>query len=71
MKKIVVVDDIVILDEGDKVPADGVILESYGFGVDESLLTGESISVYKSEKEDKENHFKLNMVYSGTIVTNG
>lgn len=69
--KEVVVDDIVILDEGDKVPADGVILESYGFGVDESLLTGESISVYKSEKEDKENHFKLNMVYSGTIVTNG
>lgn len=42
-----VVGDIVLLEEGDKVPADGVILEAQGLGVNESALTGESEVVYK------------------------
>ena len=40
-------------------------------GINESHLTGESAIVYKNSKEDDSNHFKLNMCYSGTTVTNG
>lgn len=67
----VVVGDIVILEEGDSVPADGKVLYAQSFGVNESALTGESDVVYKNCKQDKENHFKLNMCYSGTNITNG
>lgn len=67
----VVVGDIVLLGEGDSVPADGKLLYTQSLGVNESSLTGESLVVYKNCKEDKDNHFKLNMCYSGTNVTNG
>ena len=67
----IVVDDIIILDEGDKVPADGIIIYSQSLGINESILTGESDIVYKRQKKDEENHFKLNMCYSGTNVING
>lgn len=67
----VVVGDIVLLAEGDSVPADGKILYAQSLGVNESSLTGESQVVYKNCKEDKDNHFKLNMCYSGTNITNG
>ena len=66
-----VVGDIVLLEEGDNVPADGKLLFVQSFGVNESLLTGESDIVYKSCDEDMNNYFKINMCYSGTIVTNG
>ncbi len=67
----VVVGDIVLLEEGDSVPADGKLLYNQSLGVNESSLTGESLVVYKNCKEDNNNHFKLNMCYSGTNVTNG
>ena len=67
----IVVGDIVLLEEGDKVPADGKVLYTQSLGVNESSLTGESEIVYKNTKSDKDNHFKLNMCYSGTDVTNG
>jgi Ca2+-transporting ATPase len=60
----VVPDDIVILHEGDRVPADALVLESENLTIDESLLTGESAPVIK--KEDSEN-----TVYSGTLVVQG
>ncbi len=44
----VVVGDIVILSEGDRVPADGVLLTSLNLMADESLLTGESLAVNKT-----------------------
>jgi Ca2+-transporting ATPase len=43
----VVVGDILILESGDRVPADGVLLESDGISADESMLTGESKAVRK------------------------
>ena len=67
----VVVGDIVLLEEGDSVPADGKVLYGQSLGVNESSLTGESEVVYKNTKDDDVNHFKLNMCYSGTNVTNG
>ena len=67
----IVVGDKVILEEGDKVPADGKVLYAQSLGINESSLTGESEVVYKTIEEDKDNHFKLNICYSGTDVTNG
>lgn len=62
--KYLVPGDIVQLSQGDKIPADGILLESTGLMVDESLLTGESVPIEKS-------HNKSNHVYMGTIVTMG
>lgn len=67
----IVVGDIVFLEEGDKVPADGEVLYAQSLGVNESSLTGESEIVYKNTQRDSENHFQLNMCYSGTDITNG
>lgn len=69
--KDVVVGDIVLLDEGDKIPADGLILELQGLGVNESALTGESAVVYKKLQDDSDERFKLNVCYAGCDVTNG
>lgn len=67
----IVVGDIVFLEEGDRVPADGEVLYAQSLGVNESYLTGESDIVYKNTKVDNDNHFKLNICYSGTDITNG
>ncbi len=57
--------DIVVLESGDKIPADGTVIESYDLSVNESSLTGESLPILKS-KEDKDNQ-----VYFGTAVASG
>lgn len=66
--------DIVLLTEGDRVPADGRLIDTLNLEVDESMLTGESRAVSKNTKElvDKTPLAeRFNMVYSGTIVTRG
>lgn len=66
--------DIVIVQAGQRIPADMRIIESHNVRVDEALLTGESGSVYKSsityEKEVPLSDRK-NMLYSGTYVLSG
>ncbi len=69
--KDLVVGDIALLEEGDKVPADGKILELQGLGVNESALTGESAVVYKKLHDPASEHFKLDMCYAGCDVVNG
>jgi len=64
----VVPEDVIILNEGDRVPADGVILETSNLTIDESILTGESIPV---NKEPHTENSKNGNVYSGTLVVNG
>ena len=59
--KDLVVGDIVLLEEGDKIPADGLILELQGLGVNESALTGESEVVYKKLEDNSAEHFKFVM----------
>ncbi|MCX5707884.1 MAG: cation-translocating P-type ATPase [Candidatus Omnitrophica bacterium] len=72
----VVKDDIIILREGDRVPADAVILSCSNLSVDESLLTGESIHVRKSESDGRRPAQRpggddLPFVFSGTLVVQG
>jgi Ca2+-transporting ATPase len=55
-------DDIVILSEGTRVPADGTLVEITHLEIDESILTGESLAVMKVHGET---------VFSGTLVTKG
>lgn len=61
----VVVDDTLILREGDRVPADAVIISASNLLVDESLLTGESIAVQKFVGPGSQ------LVFSGTMVVQG
>lgn len=67
--------DVVVLEPGDIIPADVRILEAYNFTVDESVLTGESQPVVKSEKPLKKTtkaiHKAANIAFSGTTVSSG
>lgn len=72
----VVPGDVLILREGDRVPADGVMLFCTNFLADESLLTGESLAVRKSQWDGKTRSERpggddLPFVYSGTLVVQG
>ncbi|MHB8101401.1 MAG: cation-translocating P-type ATPase [Methanosarcina sp.] len=74
----VVIGDILILREGDRIPADGVVLFCANLLVDESLLTGESLAVRKSEstgliplQPGQPGGDDLPFVYSGTLVIQG
>ncbi len=61
----IVVGDSIMIEEGTCVPADCFIVSSNDFSVNESILTGEALSVYKDQS--KEN----NLLYSGTTVGSG
>ena len=75
--------DIVIVEAGDRIPADGFFIESSGIVVDESLLTGESVGVNKEAKQYKMNTSQLkvengqksskknNIGFMGTTVVKG
>jgi Ca2+-transporting ATPase len=72
----VVKGDILILREGDRIPADGIVLSCTNLMVDESLLTGESLAVRKSEWDKVSRPMQqggddLPFVYSGTLVIQG
>lgn len=72
--KDIVPGDIVLLEAGDMIVADGRIIENYSLQVNESALTGESTNVEKSEAvlaEDTPLAERSNMVYSGSLVTYG
>lgn len=61
----IVIGDCVQLEEGAFIPADGIILSSNDFSVNESVLTGESLAVFKSNESDNK------QVFQGTIVASG
>ncbi|HAZ28604.1 MAG TPA: ATPase [Candidatus Magasanikbacteria bacterium] len=66
--------DILFLDAGDKIQADGRILECVHFQVNEASLTGESVAVKKMQttlKKDTPIADQKNMVFRGTVVVNG
>jgi Ca2+-transporting ATPase len=73
----VVVGDVVLLAEGDRVPADAVLVHALNFSTDESLLTGESVPVRKracdakTQAMGKPGGDDLPFVFSGTLVVSG
>ncbi|SDF41288.1 cation-translocating P-type ATPase [Cellulophaga baltica] len=60
-----VLGDCIMVEEGTIIPADGVIIHSNDFSVNESLLTGESMAVFKDIQSKK------NQCYTGTTVASG
>ena len=68
--------DLVVLSEGDRVPADGLLRQALHLSIDESLLTGESVPVRKvasvdDHPLDRPGGDDLPSVFSGTLVTGG
>jgi Ca2+-transporting ATPase len=61
----IVLGDLIQTEEGTFIPADGIIIQSNDFSVNESILTGESLSVFKNEKS------KINQIFQGTIAASG
>ena len=72
----VVTDDLIVLQEGDRVPADATIIQSVSLLADESLLTGEPVPVRKNEWDNVEKITQpggddLPFVYSGSMIVQG
>jgi len=61
----IVVGDSLMVEEGTSVAADGIIVHSNDFSVNESLLTGESLAVYKDANSN------ISTIFRGTTVTSG
>jgi len=57
--------DLVVLGSGDRIPADGKLIEGVGLLVNEAILTGEEEAVIKTEKEES------NLLFMGTAVISG
>jgi Ca2+-transporting ATPase len=68
--------DVLVLNEGDRVPADAILRRSGSLSIDESLLTGESVPVRKvpsdrSTELERPGGDDLPSVFAGTVVTSG
>ena len=63
----VVVNDLVVLSTGDRVPADGIIV-SGKISLDEAMINGEAKEVYKEAGTDKTSLFMGTVVYSGSAL---
>ena len=64
----VVVNDLILVEDGGMIPADAKIIEAHDFTVNESILTGESLSVSKDEFSESPLIFQGTMVDSGNCV---
>lgn len=73
----VVPGDIIILKEGDRIPADAELFWTRNLSVDESLLTGESVPVRKNPSREESGALKkierenISIIYSGSLVVQG
>ena len=67
--------DLMVINEGVKIPADGEIIKANDLCVDESSLTGESIGVWKvtidNMEKDNSDYWRKDYCYAGTLVTQG
>ncbi|MFY7740656.1 MAG: cation-translocating P-type ATPase [Flavobacterium sp.] len=61
----IVLGDFIQIEEGTFIPADAIIIQSNDFSVNEAILTGESLSVFKNEASE------IKQVFQGTIVATG
>ena len=70
-RKEIVVGDIVLLDQGDEVPADGLLLEATSLEVNEAAFTGESVPARKNAGESLGGTFASNQLLRSTMVVDG
>lgn len=63
--------DLVVLSQGDKVPADGVLVEAVNLSVEEAVLTGESMPVKKVKAQNLKLKTNKNLAFMGTTVSSG
>lgn len=63
--------DLLVLEEGDRIPADSKLIQINSLQVDESLLTGESVPVDKSHDSKDDPEGKKSFIYMGTVITRG
>jgi P-type Ca2+ transporter type 2C len=61
----IVLGDFIQVEEGTFIPADAIIIQSNDFSVNEAILTGESLSIFKNETSE------IKQVFQGTIVATG
>lgn len=61
----IVLGDFIQIEEGTFIPADATIIQSNDFSVNEAILTGESLSIFKNEESE------IKQVFQGTIVATG
>ncbi|WP_304518239.1 HAD-IC family P-type ATPase, partial [Cecembia rubra] len=64
----IVIKDLILVEDGDLIPADGKIIEAHDFSVNESMLTGESLSVSKDQFSESPMIFHGAMVDTGNCV---
>lgn len=73
--KFLVPGDVIVYEAGDIIPADTRVIQSYNTLVDEAHLTGESVSIEKTEKPIQQEGLKLyemkNLLFAGSKVVNG
>jgi Ca2+-transporting ATPase len=67
----VVPGDVVVLHEGDRVPADATVLSATSLSVDESIITGESLAIDKVPRTGDDSEPERHTIYSGSLVTRG
>jgi P-type Ca2+ transporter type 2C len=63
-----VIGDVIHLEDGQLIPADAIILSQHDFAVDESILTGESLPVYKAENAENKEIFRGTNIVSGSCI---
>ncbi len=74
VSELITVGDIILLNSGDKIPADCLLIESQNLFVNESILTGESMQILKTSDPDKKSEHtseQKNKLYAGTTVVTG
>ena len=71
LSKEIVPGDIILLRNGEKIPADCIIIEEKELLINESILTGESKEVKKVSVKDEKDYSEENLLFMGTFVVNG
>ncbi|MDF2540216.1 MAG: ATPase, P-type (transporting), superfamily, subfamily [Herbinix sp.] len=62
--------DLMLISEGVKIPADGYLISAAGLCVDESILTGESLGVWKCARQEMESYQNIGKTLDGQITDN-